>query len=299
MPSETGRPLCRNDTIHGRLQPCLPRRVLLARMLLTCGILSNQPNCSYRHRTRVMSSRFLCSIVLSLILAGAACVKDPMQFSAQYASGFTRDGLAVSVFGVFKDGRMSADSWDHLGPALSMPHGPSTCKTGYGKDLASANPALSSALDDYSRANGITEELLDRIGPLAQGDVILVITMAGHPPRPMAGADAGASKGVGAQSSGQGGQGGGSGRHRRQQGSSTHRANDAVADVFQMSASFFSVRLHQSVAVVNMTYSGPSLDEAVKAFADRLQDAVPHSRCGGWNWEAQGVGDQIRQLMAQ
>jgi hypothetical protein len=79
-------------------------------------------------------------------------------------------GVSFSILGVFEDGRMSADAWDRLGPKLSRAFGKNACEVAYTAGLLSSKPRLAAAIDAYARDNGVTDDLLEQISPLAKGD---------------------------------------------------------------------------------------------------------------------------------
>jgi hypothetical protein len=226
------------------------------------------------------------------VAAGSACADEG--FTVRTAPDFPKGRTTISVFGVFKDGRLSTDSWDQLGPGLSSAFADRTCEAAYSDRLLTTAPSLASALDDYARANGLTDELIDQVAPLAQGDAILVITIAGHPPLPIGDAGAQPSRPGNLQPSMRGG-----GRRGRGGGmpTGTSRGNVTDRSVFEVSASLFSVRLHRSVAFVGMTYSGPSTDEALKRFADKLRTEMPGSTCSGWRWNVHLDDEEIRKMI--
>jgi hypothetical protein len=66
---------------------------------------------------------------------------------------------------------------------------------------------------------------------------------------------------------------------------------------FEMSASLFSVSGHKSVGMVAMSYSGPSVDDAVRRMAEKLGAELPGTTCGGWNWGVQVDDHRIRDLV--
>ena len=121
--------------------------------------------------------RLLLRLTLPVALLFASACADDAQFTTRFASDFTPAQHVVSVLGVFKDGQMNSESWEALGPRLSAPFG-ATCDTAYAALVASNQP-LSAAIDDYVRANGPGDELLEQLAPAATGDVILVFTVAG------------------------------------------------------------------------------------------------------------------------
>ena len=46
-------------------------------------------------------------------------------------------------------------------------------------------------------------------------------------------------------------------------------------------------------------YTGTSIEEAVAQFSAQLADALPQSRCDGWDWSAQIDPQHIRQIIDQ
>jgi hypothetical protein len=229
-----------------------------------------------------------------LIIALAACAEDDMQYTVNYAPEFARGRMTVSVFGAFKDGRMSPESWDDLSAKISASLGSQACPVAYSRDFATSNQALASAVDDYARANGITDDLLDQFGPAATGDTIMVLTVAGHPPQRLT--DAGAEPQGAARPSRRGG----GGRYGRGQMSApSSRPTPTDHNVFELSASFFSVRSHHSVALASMAYTGPSAEVALQKFADKLRAAVPGATCAGWHWDAPVDDQRIQHMVSE
>ena len=102
--------------------------------------------------------RFALAPLVVALLAGCA---DAPQFEARFPPSFDVRPKAVSVIGVYRDGRLDADAWDRLG--LGAVVGASTCAPAFGEALRSADPDTFAALDDEARANGISEELIDRL----------------------------------------------------------------------------------------------------------------------------------------
>jgi hypothetical protein len=239
------------------------------------------------------------ALPLALLLAPAAC-SDDAQFTTRFASDFAHGRHAVSVFGLFKDGRMDGEGWDVLGPKLSAAFG-ATCPAAYGALLASDQP-LSAAIDDYVRANGPGDELLEQIAPAATGDLVVVFTVAG---RVAAKATPTADSTMLNSSSSPGGMGMGAGKYRgsRPTGSSYGRAGMAAHGrgpaALELSASLYSVSQKKSVGFVAMAYDGPSADEALQRMAAKLGQAVPGSTCAGWDWKGKVDADHIRGLAAQ
>jgi hypothetical protein len=133
-----------------------------------------------------MRRSWIARLLVLLSVTLTACGHEDSELSVHFASGFVPKGSSVSLFGVFKDGRMSSDAWEEMGPLFARSLGNGACDLAYGADLVATKPDLSSAVDDYTRANGVTEDLLARFASTAQGDVIITFTVAGQPPAPAA-----------------------------------------------------------------------------------------------------------------
>jgi cytochrome c551/c552 len=257
-------------------------------------------------------------LAICLVAGCATSVDSQPQFSVTREADFSKDA-SVSVFGIFRNGRLSPGSWADFGAGLSLPFSQKACEAAYTNDLVNANPGLTSVVDDYAKENGVSDELLDRFAPLAKGDMIMVIGMMGQPTRVMT--DAGAektSKPAKAQSSpGQGnysgagtgpgggrgmGRGGGGGLGRggfggRRPAPASSEHPKPERGVWEVSASFFSVSLHHSVGQVTMTYSGQNSEGALKAFADKLGTEMPGVLCRGWDWSAGIDSDSLRKML--
>jgi hypothetical protein len=216
-----------------------------------------------------------------VVATSAGCLPDTA-FTVNISPEFPRSGSSVSVFGVFNDGQMNPRSWDYLKQRLAPPFNKETCEVAYGDKLVNTLPAVSSAVDDFARTNGVTDELLDQFAPMAKGDAIMLITVAGHIPlaerHVVPGAETPQPKGTGGQGT-------------------PDRRKNPDRNEFELSASFFSVRLHRSVALVDMTYRGQSVDQAFARFAARLAAEMPNSSCSGWNWDVRVDDKRIHDLI--
>jgi hypothetical protein len=242
------------------------------------------------------SARFALPLLFAPLLAlPVTSCSDEAQFTTRFASDFVQGRHTVSVLGVFRDGQMSSESWETIGPKLSAPFG-ATCDTGYGA-LVASNQTASGAIDDYVRANGPGDELLEQLAPDATGDIIVVFTVAGHVgPKPANSIDT-----TSMQSQGNSPMGAGSGKYRgtRPGGTSgTHgMPRGGVVGALEISASFYSVSQKRSVGLVSMQYDGTSMDEAFQRMAAKLGAAVPGSTCGGWTWQTPVDPEKIRGLI--
>ncbi len=231
---------------------------------------------------------------IGILLGAAGCADGGADFTVKHAPEFSTSNTKVSVFGIFKDGRMTPESWDAIGVRLSRPLGKtSACEVAYSEKLATTTPALSSAVDDYARANGVTDDLLDQFAPMAKGDAILLITIAGHPPQPIA------ASSLPTQTPSQSPRNMGGRRGSSQMSAPARDPHPTDRSVFEVSATLFSVRLHRSVGVVSMTYSGASVDEAIDKFTARLTEELPGASCTDWNWDAKVDDERIRKMIEQ
>ena len=223
---------------------------------------------------------------------------------------------SVSVFGIFRNGRMSPEAWEDFGKALSMPFGEGICKAAYDVVLADANPDLAAAIDDYTKENGVSDELLAKFAPLAKGDTILLIAIDGQLPRPTAASAEKPSKpaqnpsasgqgNYGGSGAGQGGGrgmgrgGGGMGRGgmsgRRQQSAPAQQAKPDKGS-WELTAYFYSVRLRQSTRQVVLKQQGQDVDGDLKLFAAKLGTEIPGVPCRGWDSIAKVDANSIRKL---
>ena len=189
---------------------------------------------------------------------------------------------------------MSSDAWLTMSPKLSPSLGAGECASGYSEALQSANGPLTSAIDDYARSNGPTDDLLAQIAPAARGDLIVVFTFAGKLPSPK-------PKSTVATNSGPPGvgqsRGGAMGAGRRASNTRTFAPPDP--NELDISATLFSVAQGRSVGQVAMQYAGASVDDAIAKFAAQLANALPQARCDGWDWTAKIDADHLRQIIDQ
>jgi hypothetical protein len=225
-------------------------------------------------------SPILCSLLLAAATASCA---DDASVNVKYAQGYTPGRASVSVLGVFRDGRMSVEAWTSLGPLVSSSLGASTadvCEVAFSERLQHQNEELFTSIDAEVRNEGITEDLLTKLAPRAQGDLILTITVHGAiaatapdttrspPPR---GAPPGPSMGA---------------RGRSPRGAGTYREvpRGTSARPLELSASLFSISRHQQVAKLSMSYTGTSVEEASRRFATEVGAMVPGGSCKGWTF---------------
>jgi hypothetical protein len=232
----------------------------------------------------VKNAVFRRCVLGSLVVAAVACSEDEAQFKVRFAPEFPKTPPTVSILGVFRDGRMNAETWDEIGPRLSSPFGAATCPVAYDKDFASKREELANAVDDYARANGVTDDLLEKLAPAASGDEVLVFTVAGRP----------------TSQSSDGGGGGGAppaqtpntqpgGMRAGRQGRGTMAMGpmrQATRNVFEVAASLYSTHDHRAVGLITMEYTGASAVDALNKFVAKVHESLPGSACAGWHWDA-------------
>jgi hypothetical protein len=221
----------------------------------------------------------------------AACGSSDVDFAAKYAPDLRREGTAVSVLGVYRDGRMDAESWNDLGPRFAPALGAASCSVAYDEALLTNDRALADAVNDHAMQDGPTDGLLDVFAPAAEGDAILLVTVAGHPPSP-----APSAKSSQTSSSPPANIGGGRRGMGRAGYPPAHSAPRPSKDAFEVSASLYSVREHKTVGLLAMTYTGTSTDAALGAFVERLRSELPHMQCRGWKHDVKIDAQRVRAL---
>jgi hypothetical protein len=218
---------------------------------------------------------------------------------SRFAPDFAATSHTVSVFGVYRDGQMSSESWLTLGPRISAALGAGRCDAAYAEPLVTSRAAMWSAVEDYARSNGPTDELLAELAPAASGDLILVLTVAGHIPEKKSGGGSAMDQPMPQTNPGMGGRGGGMGGMQGASGAhATHESPHpgASGDALDLSASLYSVPAGHSVGLVSLEYQGQSADEAISLLAAKLAQSLHGATCVGWNWDAKIDQDHLRQI---
>ena len=230
----------------------------------------------------------LLQVPLGLLLLAAGCRHEAV-YATTFAPDFSPRNHVVSVLGVYKDGKMSSEAWGAIAARVSRSLGAASCEAAYTSSPTSPNHALWSAVDEYTLANGPTDDLLAKIAPAARGDLVLVVIVAGKLPAPPAKIniqDANQNRQSPGNLGPTQGMGGGAGLSRNSGPTFRTPAPPPAVDQLDLSASLFSVPKAASVARVALQYSGESVDEAIAGFTARLAGALPGATCTGWNWEA-------------
>ena len=192
----------------------------------------------------------------------------------------------VSIFGVFKDGRMDAEAWDEVAKQVSSAFDQGACNAAFGAELVTTGASLASAVDEYTRNYGVTDPLMIEFAPSANGDLILVLSIAGKPVLPPATGEPKTEVPLPMSK-------GGSRRGVAAGDPSTKEGYRAV----EVSAALYSVPLRRTVATIAEQYGGKNTDEAVAKVEAELKQALPAAKCGGWEFAAHPVDDsKVRAL---
>jgi hypothetical protein len=231
----------------------------------------------------------LLQVPFGLLLVLAAGCRQEAVYATTFAPDFSPPHHVVSVFGVFKNGKMDSEAWDALAERVSGSLGAAKCEAAYSGSATSPNHALWAAVDDYTLDNGASDDLLAKIAPAARGDLVLVVIVAGKLPT---------RKKLKIQDdnpkASQGGAGDPVGLTRNNGPMFRPKPAPTALDQLDLSASLFSVPKAASVALVALQYSGESVDEAIAGFTAKLASALPGATCAGWNWEAKIDPEAIR-----
>lgn len=254
------------------------------------------------------SFRALLALLVVVPCAVSGCHGDT-DFDVKQANDFAPSGrLSVSVLGVMKDGLMSQETWESLGPKLSPALRSQKCDTRYDAAFVAENKGVAAAVEDYTRANGVTEPLMTAFSASAEGDVMMVLSVSGRastdstPYRPEGAQMPGLAPASGRQGGGTGnGYGGGFGNSASPASPGFGRSNPSgpstgPASVYEIAATFYSVREKKPVAQLAMKYTGPREEDAIQRFAAKLHDYLPNATCVGFKKDSELTEEKVRQL---
>jgi hypothetical protein len=236
----------------------------------------------------------IAGLVFIAAFAATACADNA--FSVQYAPDYRPGAANISFFGVYQDGRVNGSSWDQFGTRFTHSFVGAPCEVMYSEGLAAQNPELANAIDSYARNDGVTDDLLEKIAPMAKGDLIGVISISGHPPQPLPDAGKVAPAAPTRNYGGGGKRGGGLGNMGGGGGGSSYVETPTDHNVFEIAATLYSVKAKQSVGVVAMAYTGSSVNDALEKFTAKFQIETAGSRCSGWSWDVKIDPETIRQM---
>jgi hypothetical protein len=232
-------------------------------------------------------------LLLSLLCLGmfGACAGEG--WTVNYAPGYARNAKRISVFGIKRDGLLTRSGWDAIGPNLSAPFNGHACDVGYGETTLETAPSLAAEVDRYVRANGVSDELLTQIAPAAKGDTIMVMTISGHP---RSANDSGSSLDAAHAPAGRGNRGV---RNRGGAGMPVNKRSEiGESDPFTVSALFYSVEEHHTVALVELNYTGTEMNEALNSFRAKLDSEFPGATCSGWDFSVK-IDEQAIHALSQ
>jgi|SRR5580692_685860 hypothetical protein len=230
----------------------------------------------------------LVSLILALAITQVACGGEDSQLTTHVAPGFDRSAPhPISVFGVFRDGRMSTKTWDDFSPRLDV-LGLEPCGAAYDVDFVSSQGALAQAIDEYARSYGLTDTLLASVGAAAKTDLILVFVVSGAipskhtstepPPQPRPAPSPGMGRGP-------------------RTSYSARAAERRELGALEISASLFSMKRHETVAAVTIRYTGRHEDDAIAQMNTKLKDLFASASCAGWDFAAHPVdADAVKAL---
>lgn len=217
------------------------------------------------------------AIALGLALAG--CGDRQAAFRVKSTPDVkTREGT-VSVFGVFRDGRLESSAWEDVGAGFAA----DTCPVGYDETLRVSHPEIASAIDASARDDGVGDAAMQKLESYAQGDYILLVTLFGRLPTAKERNEARSSSPTFATSQ----------APARQQGRKGSRPMTQQDDIVPLSGglqvvtTLYSKREHRTVAGLEMEYTGSTTEGAFAAFWKRWNAEFPGLSCRDWAWPAE------------
>jgi hypothetical protein len=218
--------------------------------------------------------------LLAVALITCACGAD---VTAQRAPNYAPRDVNLSVLGVFKNGRMDAAAWNDWASTVAAATGDGTCAAAFDDRMEKAAPALFSELDESTRQDGITDEILDRAAPSALGNAILVLEVFGTPPR--------VKKADGVeppprQTPAPSPSPGRRGRGRMGGANASAPPREPPHDELDVSIGVYSIGDRRVLASVRMhTETGASAD-ALQTLSEKLRETLHGARCAGWKWQS-------------
>jgi hypothetical protein len=233
---------------------------------------------------------------LALSAASATgCAPDGVPFHLLSGPEFAEADRTISVFGLFKDGELTAETQTSLGPTPWSFLGGNGCDVAYAA-LAGKSPTLAKTVDGYAKNNGITDDLLAVFAPAAKGAMIMSVIVAGHVTVDDAGTET--TPAPPPPSSPSPGHGGGHGhRGGGTMPSRSTRERSADRGAIELSASFYAVGAQRSVAIAETRYVGSSPEAAWKTFSTKLAAAMPGATCRGWSLDAHLDTNSLQRLL--
>ncbi|HEX4336181.1 MAG TPA: hypothetical protein VH062_09725 [Polyangiaceae bacterium] len=222
--------------------------------------------------------------LLSICLITVGCGTD---VTVNRTPAYVPGAVTLSVFGVFKNGRMDPAAWDEWAPTIAAAVGSATCPAAFDDHMEKSVPALFSELDESTQQDGITDELLDRAAASARGDALLVIETFGGATlsRKRGSADATPAPPPAPTSPP-------AGRHRGRGGMRGAPAQSASPepprDALDVSVGVYSIREHEVTASVRLHTDGTASPDTLRELSAKLRETLHGARCAGWAWQEDG-----------
>jgi hypothetical protein len=139
--------------------------------------------------------------------------------------------------------------------------------------LRNADLDLYTQLDEDVAENGITDEMLAKIAPRTDAELLVTISVHGK-------VEQARTPAVGEDPTLPGHRPGAGGGARRQR----HGGKTVTFAGIEMSASLFSVKKQQSVGRITVRYAGTNLEEAIGQFAAKVGEELAGSTCRDWRF---------------
>ena len=214
------------------------------------------------------------AFVLAPLLAG--CAFADSHFTVDYPTKQMPQGNElVSVFGVFKDGRMRTEAWQELSPRFAGVLGNKPCELAFGDRLRAEDEESYEHFDHEIKDNGITKDTLASFAARAEGKMILAITVLG---------EAQVATGLGNHTRGM--EASATAAQRRMRARSLLPGDERpVAAGLDIAVALYSIEAKDNILTLDLHYTGTTLEEAYKRIAMKLEGIIPDARCVGWKWK--------------
>ena len=217
---------------------------------------------------------------LTLLALGPVILACGSDVTVQRVASYAPHGTTLSVLGVFKNGRMDPGAWNEWAPTIVAAVGDETCTAAFDDRMEKAAPALFTELDEQTRQDGITDELLDRAASNARGGAILVVEVfGGVSPVKKPGNEAPAPAAPPPSTMR------GQGRGRRRSMAPSAAPPRQSHDQLDVSVGVYSLHEHQVMASVEMHADAGGSSDELRAFSDKIRAMLHGAKCAGWAWQ--------------
>jgi hypothetical protein len=216
-------------------------------------------------------------LVLAAALSVCACGTD---VTVQRTPNYAPRDVTLSVLGVFKNGAMDAGAWNDWAPTVARATGNGACSAAFDDRMATAVPTLFSDLDESTRQDGITDEVLDRVATDALGNAILVLEVYGGVAKVKKPGEAEATPQQPPASPPQA-----MGRGRRRGATPSAAPREPPPEKLEVSIGVYSIRDRQVVASVQMRADADASADATQELSGKLRETLHGAKCAGWTWQ--------------